>query len=340
MAAGARPPHAHTTQNPTAAAAGYLARQLAGKHHDHLTVKVGTKFYADDGETADAVLSMDAAAVAQSAAKRATKWLETDATNYMGTPPDVYPGSAAKLLLVAEAQHVRPTAFGSVNLVRAITKDEGAGGAPAGEYQNPGDTQFGASVLNQSLAVLALANTGRTASQPSKHAVSFLLGQECANHGFQLDIRKATKKCAPHKEDVDTTAYAVQALVAAGRTHAAHAPAHWLRRVERSGGGWGEIPGAKPEANSTAIAVEGLIAVRGNNRKGEAWLARHTVGCGAPAARRGAVRYQGTFEKATAVRATSQAGVALAGVSLTSVDRRGAHPAAPALACPAHHHKG
>jgi hypothetical protein len=336
-AAAAKPA---STKDPAAAAAGYLASKLAGKHHDHLTVKVGKTTYADDGETADAVLSMDAAGAAQAAAKRATKWLEKDATNYTGATPDIYPGSAAKLLLVAEAQHVNPEKFGSLDLIGAIVGDEGAGGAPSGEYQNPSDTTYGASVLNQSLAVLALANTVDTAGQPSSNAVSFLAGQQCQNGAFQVAIRSNTSTdCAAGDDDVDTTSYAIQALVAAGHRDAAASALTWLRKAENGNGGWGETNGAKSEANSTSIAVEALIAGHRENSKGLKWLAHHAVGCGQPSARRGAVRYQGKFDPATALRATSQAGVALAGRSLAGVDRNGASAAAPALSCPAHHRK-
>ena len=149
-------------------------------------MKFNGKSFADDGETADAVLSMDAAGVARTAAKRATKWLENDVANYAGTAPDVYPGSAGKLLLVAEAQHVDPRHFGNLDLIQALVADEGAGGGAPGQYQNPADTQFSSSVLNQSLAVLALSNTVHAPGEPDAQAVSFLAGQQCANGGFQV----------------------------------------------------------------------------------------------------------------------------------------------------------
>ena len=224
-------------------------------------MKAGGKTYADDGETADAILSIDAAGVAQQAAKRATKWLEKDATNYAGSMPNIYPGSAAKLLLVAEAQHVNPQSFGSLDLIGAIVGDEGAGGASPGEYQNPGDLTYGSSVLDQSLAVLALANTVDTAGQPSANAVAFLAGQQCTDGAFQIAIRANTSTdCAATDEDVDTTAYAIQALVAAGHRGSVATALHWLGTVRNSDGGWGETKGAKSEANSTAIVLEALVA--------------------------------------------------------------------------------
>lgn len=333
-----------TTKDPSAAAASYLTSQLGGDNNDHFTVKFSGKVYADDGETADGVLSLDASGSAQSVAKKMTKWLESDATNYAGSPPNVYPGSAAKLLLVAEAQHVDPESFGGIDLIGAIVGDEDAGGAANGEYQNPGDTQYSASVLNQALAVLALALAPNQSSQPSSDAVSFLVGQQCADGGFQVDIRPdTTTDCAAASEDVDTTAYAIQALIAAGNTDGVTDAVKWLTSKENKDGGWGETPGAASEANSTAIAIEALIADKKSTKAASKWLAGQQQLCGAKKSQRGAVVYQGnTFSKATATRATSQAGVALAGKSLAQVDKANATGDVLALQCKAHkkhHHK-
>jgi hypothetical protein len=333
--AAAKP--APTTKSPAAAAAGYLVRNFTGKHHDHLVDLVGTKKYADYGETADAVLSLDAAGVAQSAAARATKYLQAHADAYAleGYPaPDYYPGNVAKLLLVAEAQHVNPEAFGSLDLLGALVGDEGAAGAAPGQYQNPGDTKYGSSVLIQSLAVLALANSVDFASQPPAEAVSFLAGQQCTNGAFEYSVRTdVTKDCPAGSDDVDTTSYAIQALIAAGDRGAAATALAWLHSVENHDGGWAESGGAS-DANSTAIAVEALVAAHRSATAGEKWLAAAQLGCASSAPKRGAVSYQGKYAAATAVRATSQAGVALAGKALVTVDKNGARAATPVLKCP------
>jgi hypothetical protein len=325
---------ASTTSNSAAAAAGFLARQLAANGH-HLVVSFGGKDYPDYGETADAILSIDAAGVAQKEAAAATKYLEQEVGNYIGgTAPNIYPGSAAKLLLVAEAQHVNPENFGGVDLVGAIVGTEGGGGAPAGEYQNPSDTQYSASVLVQSLAVLALADSSVTAP-PSANAVGFLAGQQCANGGFQVAIRTDTSVgCAATDNDIDTTAYAVQALLAAGAHTPANAAAKWLVSVRNADGGWGETPGAASEANSTALAVEALVATHRSASSGLKWLLSHQQGCKAKPAQRGAVRSHGSkYNAGTDIRATSQAGAALALRPLEWIDRNGAKSSAPTLKC-------
>lgn len=343
-AANARPSTttAAASTNPAAAAAGWLSRGLQGAHHDHFVdsyVYQGTTYSSpDDGETADAVLSMDAAGVGQRAARRATTWLESDAKNYLtgsGYTKAYYPGQAGKLLLVAVAQHVSPTSFGGVNLVRTIVKSEGAGkGTHRGQYQNPDDTAYGSSITLQSLALLGLS-AARPSHGPDHAAKAFLTKQACPNGGFQNGIR--TAKCGT--EDVDATGFAIQALIATNAKKSVIARAvHWLIKHENSDGGWAETPGTKSDANSTAIATEALIAAQHKVAKAERWLRHQQVGCGGPAANRGAVRFQGAkFNATTDVRATSQAGVALAKGTLNSVTKHGATAGSPVMSCSRKH---
>lgn len=320
-----------TTTSPAAAAAGYLDRQLVGKHHDHYLASYAcgkkTCHYVNYGESADAVLSMDAAGVAQKAAKRATAYLEAHVSSYIVGSPTDYPGAAAKLLLVAEAQHVAPTSFGGVDLVKAITDSEGAGDAVAGEYQqNPG---FPSSsyIVSQALPVLALANDPGAGAEPDNAAVSFLAKQACTDGGFQSVIRaKTIDACGD--EDVDSTGYAVQALLAAGNHSAALAGIEWLKKAEHSNGGFG----TPVNANSTSIAVEALAAAHRSITKPQSWLVHHQLGCSAPKAQRGAVAFEKGYD-GSALLATSQAGVALAGTPLAWIDRGSAHGASPVLAC-------
>src|SRR4051794_34076705 len=79
--AAAKTPAPAPATTPAAKAAVYLANHLVGKHHNHFTGSYDdgmghTITYVNYGETADAILSMDAAGVAQKAAARATSYLE------------------------------------------------------------------------------------------------------------------------------------------------------------------------------------------------------------------------------------------------------------------------
>ncbi len=326
-----------TTSRPAASAAGYLARQLTGRHHDHYdgSYVSGKKtiVYVNYGETADAILSMDAAKVAQRAAARATRYMEKHVKAYAGRSVATYaPGPIGKLLLVAEAQHVDVHSFGGLNLVSALDSTEGVRGAAVGEYQQnskgtPAKYDY-FSTVSQALAVLGLANSPHPADQPDPAAVSFLGDQQCTGGGYPTELLSSpTAACAVGK-DVDSTGYAVQALIAAGSS--AIADLTWLRSVEHPNGGF-DTPA---NTNSTALAIQALLAGGRKAGKPEAWLTAHQVGCSAPANRRGAVKFQGRYD-ASALLATSQAGAALAGKPLAAIDKAGARAGAPLLACPA-----
>jgi hypothetical protein len=340
----AKAPKSPKTHDASAAAAGFLARSLVGKHHDHFTgsyVSDGkTVTYVNYGETADAILSMDAAGVAQAAAKRATTYLEAHAGAYAGTSGDTYsPGAIGKLLLVAEAQHVKVTDFGGVDLVNALQATEGARGAAVGEYQQnaagtPEDFLY-FSTVGQALPVLALASAG-SAAQSDAAAVSFLEGQQCPDGGYPSPLQSDAATACQAGGDVDSTAYAAQALLAVG-SPAATASLEWLRTHQHSNGSLGR-PG---NANSTAIAIEAFVAGKNKAARAKArkWLVSRQLGCSVKASGRGAVAFAAkknalsANELPTTVLATSQAGVALAGLSLAQVDKKGSHRAAPRLKC-------
>ena len=317
-----------STSSPAAAAAGFLARQLQGKHHDHYTLTFGSTVYVNYGETADAILSMDAAGVAQDAAHRATAYLAKHVTRYVGASPTDYPGPLAKLILVAIAQHRHPRSFGGLDLIAALEQTEGAGDAAPGEYQqNPGFPGGTSYVVSQALGVLALAIAPQAPDQPDAAAVSFLAGQQCGDGRFSSTIRIDTQAaCDPG--DVDSTAYAAQALLAAGDKTAADKALDWLRHNRNSDGGYG----SPSNGNSTALAVQALVAGHYSVNRPMRWLRTHQIGCAGKRSRRGAVVFEKKYD-GSALLATSQAGAALARKPLAWIDRAGARHAAPVLAC-------
>jgi len=326
-ASAAGPQRTVSTRNPAAAAAGWLARALVGANHDHYNVSFSGTSSVDDGLTADGVLSMDAAHVAQAAAQRMTARLQKDAASYAGTAPNYYPGSLAKLLLVAEAQHVDMHNFGGIDLVAALKGEENSDGL----YDDP-DAQYGyESPLTQALAIIALSNTGAAADKPDKKAIQWLVGQQCGDGGFATAT--ATTPAATCT-DVDTTAFAAQALLTA-HSHAAASAITWLRKHRNGDGGFGLDPKGKPmsNANSTAVATQALLQNGGAARRALRWLTDHQFGCGAKRARRGAVRYATGFDHATTLRATSQATQALAHRWLGDISNADAVDAEPRLKC-------
>ncbi len=335
-AMAAAPTASGTTTDPAKAAAGYLARQLVGG--DHYVFDFDGKT-PDAGLTADGVFGMAAAKASGTALTAATGWLATNAGDYIdaaGAFGGPFPGSYAKLALVAEVTGGDPDAFGGLDLLGELTALEcpAAGRADCaptetGLFKNATKDGGFPNVVTQALAVLALSRSDASADQPDTAAVDFLVGQQCPNGGFPSLIPAAGATCV---SDVDGTAFAVQGLVSAGRDGPAGKALNWLQSVRRPDGSF--VGNGAPNANSTAVAVQALLAGGRDAAQSVGWLRARQVGCAGLPAQHGAVTYAGTFDK-SALRATTQAAAALAGAPLTTLTSAGAAPDAPVLACAA-----
>lgn len=327
--AGAAPA---STSDPAAAAAGYLARQLTDGTHYVFDFDGTTPDY---GLTADGVFGMAAAKVAGTAQAAATGYLAANAAGYIdsaGAFGGPFPGAYAKLALVAEVTGGDPHAFGGVDLVAALAALEcPATGRPEcagtpGLFRNSTADGGFPNVVTQALAVLALSRSA-AADHPDAAAVDFLAGLACPDGGFPALFPAAGATCV---SDVDGTAFAVQALLAAGRAGPAGAALDWLVSVRHADGSF--VGNGLANANSTAVAVQALLAGSRDAALSVAWLRGRQVGCAGPAAQRGAVTYSGTFD-ANALRATTQSATALAGQPLTTLTAAGSTADAPTLAC-------
>ena len=139
----------------------------------------------------------------------------------------------------------------------AATNDRGLYGEP---------NEF-ASVQLQSTAILGLISAQKV---PSKNAVNWLLGQQCANGAFQgyrpdtsvpCGISDAATFSGP---SADQTAWALMALEAAGQEVAATKAAKWLVSIAKtdSNGKLGipSFANGTPDANATGVS---LAALRG-----------------------------------------------------------------------------
>jgi len=152
------------------------------------------------------------------------------------------PGSVERNILVAGAAGLPPTSFGGRNLVAELRAEIGRNG----------------SVSNQtnwtSFAVLALRAAGVA---PPRATTAWLARQQDADGGFNFAMRGGMS-------DVDDTGSALEALAGVGGNAAARARARAIRYIrgeqDRDGGFPGE-PGAGSNAQSTAFAVQGLLAV-------------------------------------------------------------------------------
>ena len=331
-----------TSSDPLLVGAHYLEQQLRLGGHV-LSVDFGGTLYPDYGVTADAVLALAAAGTGQVEATLATQTLATHFVDYtgFGDPTEVYAGSVAKLLNVAVAQGVDPTAFGGVDLVATLGGLE----QPSGRFSDV--TKYGdaSNTFGQSLALIGLHRAGGTVSAT---ATDYLLAQQCPGGGFQLYMADAG--CTDDANaDPDATAMAVQALIAVGgHGAAANAGLDYLATRQAAGGGvGGGGPQTAANANSTGLAGQAFLA-GGRTTQARAavtFLTGLQYGCALPAAVRGGIAYdRATYDAKVAAgtsavptdpdrRSTSQALLALAGVPLGSVTSAGATAEAPALAC-------
>lgn len=336
-----------TSTNPVLVGANYLEEQLRDGGH-HFSVDVAGTLYADYGVTADAVLALAAAGTGQDEATLATQYLADNVKNYASyddgdptTVDDVYAGSVAKLLNVAVAQGVDPTAFGGWDLVDTLEGLENAQGrfadqSPWGDYSN---------VFGQSFALIGLHRAGATVSADAR---AYLLAQQCPGGGFALYMTDAGCTDAANA-DPDATAMAVQALVAVGGASSAVSDAldYLAGRQNADGAVGGAGPTAAVNANSTGLAGQAFLA-GGRSAQARAavgYLTGLQYGCTFPTALRGGIAYdQAAYDAQRTAgqdatpgdqdrRSTSQALLALAGTPLGSVTARGADAEAPDLAC-------
>jgi prenyltransferase beta subunit len=149
-------------------------------------------------------------------------------------------GSVERTILVAHAAGVSVTDFGGHDLLRMLEHDIRQDGSVANQ------------VNWTSFAVLALRAAG---AKPSSKTLGWIARQRDSDGGFNF----AT---AGGQSDVDDTGAALEAL-AGDRTASVtiSRAVRFLRREQNRDRGFPSAPGATSNAQSTAFAVQGLIAV-------------------------------------------------------------------------------
>jgi energy-coupling factor transport system substrate-specific component len=205
-------------------------------------------------------------------------------------------GDLERTILALAAAGADPRRAGGRNLVSELTHRRGADGS------------FSEQVNLTAFAVLALRATPRPAHDGVlRTAAAWLARQQNRDGGFNSAGRGGPS-------GIDDTAAAIEALAAAGRRRSAgvRRGARFIARHQDPDGGFPLTPGAGSNSQSTAWAVQGLLAAgrnpdrvrRGGSRTPLAYL-RSLVGPD------GAVRYSRTSRQ-TPVWVTAQALTALA----------------------------
>lgn len=233
----------------------------------------------DWGLTIDGILTLSATGVDTPTRQAATAQVAGHVRSYnsyddWGIEGFTDGGATAKLLYAASAVNADPTDFGGFDL-RAETLSLIAAadaGLQRGRITSRTTADSGPDASNtfdQSFAVLGLARSGDL----PQDTVDFLIRQQCAAGGFRLypDTADGLSPSCDEQPgavlDVDSTAMAVQALLAAaedgatGAGDAARKGADWLvtqQHTDGSFGGSGPTTGAN--SNSTGLAGQALAA--------------------------------------------------------------------------------
>ncbi|MHB8235789.1 MAG: prenyltransferase/squalene oxidase repeat-containing protein [Solirubrobacteraceae bacterium] len=206
-------------------------------------------------------------------------------------------GDAERTILAARACGASPYSFGGRNLVAEVLSARSSDGS------------FQRQVNLSSFAILALRAAGHSPELSAIHkAAGWVERQQNADGGFGFGGRGS-------RSDVDDTGAALQALAAAGARNrrVLDLAVGYLTRSQGRDGGFPQQYGGESNAQSTAWAVQGLIAAgrdpaalrRGGGRSPMGYL-QSLVAPG------GSVRYSRTSAQ-TPVWVTAQALIALAG---------------------------
>jgi hypothetical protein len=296
-----------TTTDPGLAAAGWLAQQI----ENDPTLGAGT--------LADAIFAFAAVGAGQSAAGTALAEIEANLDAFVAPGGSLAPGAVAKAMLAVQVQGADLTTFGGRDLESDLRGLLTVGG--------PDDGRLGVgSVLDQSLAILALS---RTAGGVPSTAVTWLSAAQCPSGEYHWD---SSCPAAPGSEDPDTTAIAVQALLAGGATTAADAATAWLLSIQQTGGGLPSFGLAN--TNSTGVGGQALRAA-GETVAADAaatFVLSLAFGCEAEPSDVGAIGWAVGIP-GFLVFSTPQALLALGAPPLDQLAAAGAMSDAPVLEC-------
>ncbi len=298
-----------TTTDPGLAAIGWIAQQV----ETDPTIGVGS--------LADAIFAFAAVGAGQKAAEAALAGIEANLDDYVMPGGVVAPGALAKVMLAVQVQGADPTAFGGHDLeaeLRALLIDTG-----------PDTGRFGtASIFDQSLAILALS---RTSGGTPASAVTWLAAAQCPSGEYSFD---GSCPAGPGAEDPDTTAFALQALLAGGDTVSAGEAAAWLLSIQQPDGGLPSFGTAN--TNSSGVGGQALRAA-GETASADAaagFVLSLAFGCDADPAEVGAIGWAVGIP-GFLIFSTPQAVLAFGGPPLDELTAAAAVDEAPVLDCAA-----
>lgn len=270
-------------------AGNWLNRQLTGGlvHNDQYD-------FDDYGLTADVAIALQTIGgrpdtviqVRDALAQHVDSWT----TGVDFGSDDVYAGSVAKAVVLAEATGGDPRSFGGVDLVQRLGQRVSNDSPTVGRIEDKSATDY-ANAIGQSFAARGLAVAG---SGKADEAIRFLLKQQCSGGWFRLNFAgkaKADQSCDAGKRattsapDTDVTALAVINLRAVPHKSATVKAAikdavAWLKHHQKDNGSFGGGPATEASnANSTGLAAWALggSGACGAASKAAAWVKKRQV---------------------------------------------------------------
>lgn len=200
---------------------------------------------SDLGTTCDVILAIAAGG------QDASAWVSDDGNSPLDYLYDQVAAGAvdalglkAKIALALLATGQDPTAFAGTDLIAELNA----------AYEEDGGS-YGETIFDHALVMLVLSNAGQPISD---QAVQYLLDNQRDDGAWSLFGG------AEGASDTNTTALAIQALVAADRKDEVSGPFAYLHSVQNDDGGFPyQNPseyGTDTDANSTAIVLQALLA--------------------------------------------------------------------------------
>lgn len=315
---------AQTETTPAQAAGSWLADQLVDG--ERFESEFDGVVFPDYGLTADTVVALAAAGVADGFAASATEWLGTSevTTGYAGDGDEsTSSGGLAKLAIVAQTRGLDARSWGEddVDLIQRLLDIEDANGR---FVDNP---DFGNDFKTFSHAFVVVALARQDGVEVSDASLDLLLSSQCDDGGFSGTL--APQECT---STVDATATALMGLIAVDRDDDAEEiddAVSYLLDLQGDDGNLGN-------ANATGLAayVLGLAGETAAAQDGASFLQSLQLDCDDPEEHRGAVDVDGgEFDAGSATRATSQAIMGLSGEGYLGASAAAATTEQPRLGC-------
>lgn len=217
--------------------------------------------FANYGTSLDVFFTLRELGIRPSVQSQVIDAVSADPSAYVGAAPELYAGAHGKLVtaLVTAGQDPTDVGPGNADVLAGLESLVAAATGPdQGRASDQSEWGDYSSTITQAWVVRGLAGAG---SSLTDEAVSYLGKQQCANGGFRSAL--ADTQCTTGEASVDSTAFAIEGLLAATAagepdlSDAVSRASAWLASAQAADGSFVEANGV-PNANSTGLAGQAL----------------------------------------------------------------------------------